>query len=161
MGFRYRDKYRGSVWAAEIIAAYQKAFNIPWWRMLLSTIATALGVGGIFRLADATYERITDEDEQYILAFLEKDKTDLEKYVDTKFDCDDFEARLIGAVHKDPELAAKPIFSTWVEWWEDGVRKGHALLSYVKDGIVKMVEPQDDNVYDVPWKKWQLSLVKG
>ena len=161
MYIRERDKYKGSIWAAEIIAAYQKAFNIPWWRMAISTIATALGVGGIFRLADMTYEEMTDEDEEYFICdFLAKDLTDLETYVNVKFDCDNFEARLMGLIQCDLKLAAKPIYSTWVEYWENGIRKGHALLSYYKAGVVRTVEPQNDKVY-VPLSKYQLSLVKG
>lgn len=160
MHFSYRKTDRGIVLAPEIIEAYRKAFNIPWWRMLLSSLATIFGIGGIFRLADASYQEMTNEDEQYFLAFLEKDKTDLEKYVDSDFDCDDFEFRLMGEVHKDPKLVAKPIYITWVSWETPQGRVGHAVKSYYKDGQIKIVEPQNDDIYNVP-PAWRLDLLCG
>ena len=176
---RFRNTDRGTIQAAEIIAAYQEAFNIPWWRLLLSTLATALGIGGIFRLADASYREMTDAGEQRLFALLEKDKTDLEHYVAEDFDCDDFTFRLMGAIHTDPELCAMPIFITWVSWltagswvgrlWQrfkrfvTGDRAGHAVLSYYKTGIVcivKIAEPQNDGIYPVP-ESWRLDLLCG
>ena len=173
---RYRNKARGTVDATEIITAYQEAFNISWWSLLLSTIAQFLGIGGIFRLADASYREMTEADEQHFLIFLESDKTDLEKYVAEDFDCDDFTFRLYGELHKDPELAAMPIFITWVSWetpgswfkraWArlkafvTGQRAGHAVLSYYKGAIVKYVEPQNDGIYSIP-ERWRLDLLCG
>lgn len=173
---RRRQKVRGAVNVADILTAYQEAFNIPWWRMLLSTLATTLGIGGIFRLADASYREMTDEDEQRFFEFLKKDKTDQEQYVAEDFDCDDFEFRLHGEVHKDLAFAAMPIFITWVSWevtgnwfkraWTrlkyfvTGARAGHAVKSYYKGGIVKIVEPQNDDVYYVP-TNWRLDLLCG
>jgi len=153
MGFRYREKYRGSVWAGEIIEAYQKAFNIPWWRMLLSTLATIFGIGGIFRLADATYREI---DEGALGRFLEKDKTDLEQWVAEDFDCDDHTFRLMGRFHQDRRTAAMPIYITWVMTSQGG----HAVLSYCYKGIVHIIEPQKDWIYDVP-HDWKLMLLNG
>ena len=157
---RYRQTNRGTLPAAEIVLAYQQAFNIPWWRMLLSGLATLLHIGGIFQITDEFYEVMTDELEQYFLAFLAKDKTDLELYIDVKFDCDDFHFRLMGAIHMDKKLVALPIFETSVEWTTNDKRIGHALLSYVKNGKVHMVEPQSDEVYP-PKAKYQLNLVHG
>ena len=86
--FKRRQPNRGKVQAADIIATYREAFNIPWWRMLLSSLATLLGIGGIFRLADASYREITDAGELRFFMLLEKDKTDLEHYVVGDFDCE-------------------------------------------------------------------------
>ena len=160
MEYRYRETIRGSVDVADILTAYTKAFHISQWRLILSTIAMALGVGGIFRLADASYREMTDEDEQRFFEFLKKDKTDLEKYIAEDFDCDDFEFRLHGEVHKDPAFAAMPIFITWVSWNTEQGRVGHAVKSYYKDGIVKIVEPQNDRIFDVP-ESWQLDMLCG
>jgi hypothetical protein len=173
---KHRNTVRGTVNAADIIVAYQQAFNISEWRLLLSTLATALGVGGIFRLADASYLEMTDEDEQRLFDFLKKDKTDSEQYIAEDFDCDDFEFRLHGELHKDLDFAAMPIFITWVSWeitgswlkrvWSRlkffvaGQRVGHAVMSYYKDGKVKITEPQNDAVYNVP-PDWSLDLLCG
>ena len=124
---------------------------------MLSTLATIFGIGGIFRLADATYREI---DEGALGRFLEKDKTDLEQWVAEDFDCDDHEFRLHGAVHTDRYLAAMPIFITWVSWIQDGQRVGHAVMSYYNDGVVKIVEPQNDDIYSVP-SKYRLDLLCG
>ena len=172
-----RQSVRGTISAAEIIAAYQEAFNIPWWTLALSTLATALGIGGIFRLADEYYAEM---DEEAFEQFLENDKTDLEQYKHLEFDCDDFEFRLHGAVHMDRYLAAMPIFITWVSWeivsspvkgfwgrvWQRfkhfvaGQRAGHAVKSYYCKGEVKIVEPQNDDIYAVPGS-WRLDLLCG
>ena len=160
MNFRHRQTNRGTVSAADIIAAYQQAFNISWWRMLLSTVATILGIGGIFRLADASYREIDDAGEQRFFMLLEKDKTDLEQYVVGDFDCDDFTFRLYGEIHKDLEFAAMPIYITWVSWDTPDGRTGHAAISYYKDGVVKIVEPQNDDIYSVPIH-WRLDMLCG
>lgn len=162
MQYKYRQTVRGTISAAEIIAAYTEAFHIPWWRMVLSTLAALFGIGGIFRLADQYYQEM---DEEAFEEFLKKDKTDLEKWVAEDFDCDDHEFRLHGAVHTDRYLAAMPIFITWVSWettaswlsriWQrlkrfvTGQRAGHAVMSYYKAGIVKIVEPQNDEIYQL------------
>lgn len=158
--YRYRNTNRGKLTAGEIKQGYIKAFRIPRWRVLLSDVASLLGVGGIFRLADKTYREMTDEDEQRFLEFLETDKTDLEKWVAEDFDCDDFEFRLMGEVHKDKDFAAMPIFITWVRYWKGGRRYGHAVKSYYKDGIVRIVQPQNDWVLDVPGS-WRLNMLCG
>jgi len=157
---RYRQTDRGTVQAADIIAAYQAAFNIPWWRLLLSTLATALRVGGIFQLADASYREMTDDEERRLYGFLEQDKTNLEYYVDGDFDCDDFGFRLHGALHIDLAFAAMPIFITWVSWETSEGTVGHAVLTYYKAGKIKYIEPQNDIIKPIP-EDWQLNLLCG
>ena len=70
--------------------------------------------------------------------------------------CDDFAFRLMGVFHQDLRTAAMPIFITWVSMPEGG----HAVLSYYKHGQVKIIEPQNDDIYDVP-KEWGLMLLCG
>ena len=142
-----RNTVRGTISAAEIITAYKKAFNMSWWQVLLSTLQ------GVFKLADQYYQVA---DESIILGILEKDKTDLEKYVAEDFDCDDFAFRLMGVFHQDKRTVAMPIFITWVSMPEGG----HAVLSYYKNGKVHIIEPQNDEVYFVP-KEWSLMLLCG
>lgn len=154
---RNRNTVRGTISTADIIIAYQEAFRIPLWKLVLDTIARLFGVGSIFQLADQYYQEL---DEELLFNFLEQDKTDLEKYVAEDFDCDDFTFRLYGLLHMDLRLAAMPIFITWVSWTKNGQRYGHAVLSYYKDGEVHIIEPQNDEVYSVP-KEWSLILVCG
>jgi len=170
---RPRQKVRGGIGASEVIAAYQEAFNISPWRLLLDTIARAFGAGSIFQLADQSYAEV---DEGVISEILDRDKTDLEQYKAEDFDCDDFAFCLMGVFHQDRRTAAMPIFITWVSWeivgswfkrvwlriksFVTGQRVGHAVLSYYKDGIVKIVEPQNDGIYPVP-EDWRLDLLCG
>lgn len=176
MNIRHRNPNRGTVSAGEIITAYTEAFNIPWWRLLLSTLATALGIGGIFQLADASYGEMTDEEELRLYGFLEQDKTNLEHYVAEDFDCDDFTFRLFGALHTDLAFAAMPIYITWVsweitgnwfkrvwtriKWFVTGQTAGHAVLSYYKASKVRYIEPQNDIIKPIP-EDWQLRLLCG
>ena len=147
-----RSTVRGSVNAADIITAYQTAFGVSLWALILDTIGKLFG-GGLFHLADQYYQ---EADEAVILGVLERDKTDLEKYVAEDFDCDDHTFRLMGAFHQDRRTAAIPIFITWVSMPEGG----HAVLSYYKNGKVHIIEPQNDEVYFVP-KEWSLMLLCG
>jgi len=157
---QFRRRNRGDLTYQEIKRAYIKAFHIPPWRVVLSDIATLLSVGGIFRFADATYRAMTDQDEQRLFAFLERDETNLERYQHPDFDCDDFEFRLHGALHQDRDFAAMPIFILWVSWALEVGRAGHALGTYYKDGEVKTIEPQNDKV-GLPHDYWRLDLLCG
>lgn len=148
---RYRNAVRGTISSSTIMEAYQKAFGMSWWELLLNSFR------GVFKFADQYYQEL---DEELLLSFLKHDKTDLEKYVAEDFDCDDFTFRLYGLLHMDSRLAAMPIFITWVSWTSNGQRYGHAVISYYKDGIVKIVEPQNDFVFSIP-KEWQLDLLCG
>ena len=141
----------GTIYCGDIIAAYQEAFGMTWWQGLLSAF------NGTFKMADAYYQRA---DTGIILDVLGKDKTDLEKYKAEDFDCDDFAFRLMGVFHSDPRTVAMPIFITWVEWYQDNQRYGHAVLSYYCKGIVYIIEPQNDNVFLVP-DGWSLNLLCG
>ena len=153
MKIRLRKTVRGTVSASEIITAYQEAFGLPWWRIILDSALKLLHLGGVFQLADATYQ---ETDEALIKEILDKDKTDLEQYVAEDFDCDDFTFRLMGVFHQDPRTAAMPIFITWVVTSQGG----HAVLSYYAKGEVQVIEPQKDWVYDVPFD-WKLMLLCG
>ena len=176
---RPRQTVRGGLSASEVITAYQEAFNIAWWRTIVDLLLRLFGFGGVFQLADASYRELDDDGEQRLLGLLERDKTDLEEYKAEDFDCDDFTFRLMGEIHKDPVLCAMPIFITWVSWltagswigrlWQrfkrfvTGQRAGHAVISYYKTGvvsIVKIAEPQNDDIYPVP-EGWRLDLLCG
>jgi hypothetical protein len=87
---------------------------------------------------------------------LDADQGDKEDYETEWYDCDDFAFRLMGIFHCDREAAAMPIFITWVLLPEGG----HAVLSYYKDGEVKIIEPQTDQVFLVP-EDWTLMLLCG
>lgn len=143
-----RKTVRAGANSAEIISAYQKAFGMSWWQSLLSMLQ------GVFKMADQNYDVANDE---LIRQILTQDETDLEKYRAEQFDCDDFAFRLMGVFHQDLRTAAMPIFITWVGM-PDGY--GHAVLSYYKDGIVKIIEPQNDDIYAVP-NSWSLLLLVG
>ena len=171
-----RKSVRGTINAADIMAAYQEAFHIPQWKIVLDSIARLLGLGSIFQFADQYYQ---EADEVMLNEILEEDKTDLEQYKAEDFDCDDFAFRLMGVFHQDSRTVAMPIFITWVSWhvaksrlgrlWENikrfvtGETVGHAVISYYKDGkvnIVKIIEPQNDEIYEVPGD-WSLMLLCG
>jgi hypothetical protein len=143
-----RKAIRAGVNASDIITTYQQAFNMSWWQALLSLFQ------GVFKMADQSYDAA---DEAIIQEILDKDKTELEEYRAEQFDCDDFAFRLMGVMHQDLRTAAMPIFITWVGM-PDGF--GHAVLSYYKDGKVKIIEPQNDDIYSVP-KEWSLLLLCG
>ena len=70
--------------------------------------------------------------------------------------CDDFAFSLMGVFHDNKDTAAMPIFITWVSMPEGG----HAVISYCKDGVVRIIEPQTDEIYDVP-DEWKLMLLCG
>lgn len=148
-----RNTVRGPVNAADIITAYQEAFGVSIWTLIFDTIAKLFGGGGTFHLADQSY---AVADEGIIFDILAKDLTNLERYVAEYFDCDDHTFRLMGAFHQDRRTAAMPIFICWVSMPEGG----HAVLSYYKHGQVKIIEPQNDDIYDVP-KEWGLMLLCG
>ena len=143
-----RKTIRAGVNSADIVTAYQEAFHMSWWQSLLSLFQ------GVFKMADQDYN---EADEGLIRSILEQDKTELEQYQAEEFDCDDFAFRLMGVFHQDLRTAAMPIFITWVGM-PDGF--GHAVLSYYIDGIVKIIEPQNDDIYSVP-SEWSLLLLCG
>jgi hypothetical protein len=143
-----RNTIRAGANSTDIVAAYQQAFGMSWWQSLLAMFQ------GVFKMADQSYD---EADEGAIQEILSKDLTDLEKYKAEQFDCDDFAFRLMGVFHQDLRTAAMPIFITWVGM-PDGY--GHAVLSYYCKGSVKIIEPQNDDVYSVP-KEWSLLLLCG
>ena len=141
----------GTIPSAEIVLAYKEAFGMSWWQSLLSLF------NGTFKMADAYYQ---EADHDSILTVLEADRADTIKYIREDFDCDDFAFMLMGAFHNDERTAAMPIFITWVEWYTDEQRYGHAVLSYYCKGIVNIIEPQNDNVFLVP-DDWSLTVLMG
>ena len=157
-----RQSVKGTIGAAEIIAAYQDAFHVSWFKVVADLIARFLGLGSIFQLADAYYGEIDDAVEERLIDFLTHDKTDLVHYKAEEHDCDDFAFRLMGLLHTDPVLCAIPVFITWVSWVENGQRLGHAVLSYYKSsvGVVKGIEPQNDRIF-IPPNGWRLDLLCG
>jgi len=136
---------------SEIQAAYNRVFTVKWWERLFCITC--------FRFADAEYKAVDIDKLQRVL---EKDKTDQMIYTvdeDGKplewFDCDNFTAALEGALHKDYDTAAMPIFRTYV------LSTQHALLTFYCDGEIFAIEPQTDEIYWVPEGEWELSLVCG
>ncbi|GAG32204.1 unnamed protein product [marine sediment metagenome] len=141
----------GAIFAGDIIAAYKEAFGMSWWQLLISTL------NGTFKMADPYYQ---EADEDIILEVLKTDHTERVKYVLHDNDCDDRTFRLMGVYHIDDRTVAYPIFITWVEYYRDGKRYGHAVLTYLYKGKVRYIEPQNDNVLPIP-DDWSLTLLCG
>lgn len=135
--------------AGEIEAAYREAFNLrfSFWSWLFKL------VGNNIYLADAYYQ---EADPGYIDLIVDADQGDKEEYDLETFDCDDFAFRLMGVFHMDRETAAMPIFITWVSF----PGGAHAVLSYYYDGEVRIIEPQNDEVFPVP-EDWSLLVLIG
>ena len=112
---------------------------MSWWQSFLSLFGT-------FKMADAYYH---EADEGVIKEILKKDLADRKPYIIEDYDCDDSTFEVMGVFHQDKRACCMPIFITWVEWYENGNRYGHALLSYFIGGIVKMIEPQTDGICTV------------
>jgi len=148
-----RKTVRGDIPSAEIKAAYQKAFHIAGEGWLHNLLQLFFDIRSVFNFADACYK---EADEELIQVILDADLGDKEEYETEWYDCDDFAFRLIGIFHCDRDAAAMPIFITWVLLPEGG----HAVLSYYKDGQVKIIEPQTDQVFPVP-EDWSLMLLCG
>ena len=104
--------------------------------------------------ADGKYD---DVDESAIMAVVNSDRTDEVPYEAEFFDCDDFSYSLMGALHKDARTARMPVFLTWVRL-ADGFY--HAVVSYPIGDGVKIIEPQNDFIFDLP-DCWKLNLLCG
>ena len=141
----------GTIPSADIVLAYKKAFGMSWWQSLISLFS------GTFKLADPYYQ---EADEDIILEVLKNDHTERVKYVLHDNDCDDRTFRLMGVYHIDDRTVAYPIFITWVEYYRNGKRYGHAVLSYLYKGKVRYIEPQNDNVLPIP-DDWTLTVLMG
>jgi hypothetical protein len=148
-----RKTVRGDIPSSEIKAAYQKAFHIAGEGWLQNLLRLFYDIRSVFNFADAYYK---EADEELIQMILDADQGDKEEYETEWYDCDDFTFRLMGILHCDKEAAAMPIFIIWVSIPEGG----HAVLSYYKDGQVKIIEPQTDQIFPVP-KDWSLMLLCG
>ena len=148
-----RNVVKGDIPLSVIKIAYQEAFHITnkdWFRNFLRLF---FNVGSVFNFADLYYK---EADEELIQMILDADQGDKEEYVAEWYDCDDFAFRLMGIFHCDREAASMPIFITWVL----SQQGGHAVLSYYKDGKVKIIEPQTDQIFSVP-ENWTLILLCG
>ena len=145
---RLRNQIRGTLPASEIQKAYEKVFGkVGWWQRLFQ--------GQPYQFADQYYQPVN---ETLIKLILDNDNTNLQHYVSEDFDCDDFTFRLMGIFSQNTETAAMPIFIIWL-LLPDG--QGHAMISYVtNNGIVKLIEPQNDQIFSVP-KDWKLMLLVG
>lgn len=141
--------------SAEIQSAYEKAFNVSlpglWTRLMYAFVGQDWD--SPFEFADAEYD---EADEELIQMIVEADIGEQEEYEAEEFDCDDFAFSLMGTFHKDREAAAFPIFITWVSTPQGG----HAVLSYYSEGEVKIIEPQNDEIFNVP-SDWGLMLLCG
>lgn len=148
-----RKTVKGNIPSSEIKAAYQKAFHIAGEGWLQNLLRLFCDIRSVFNFADQYYK---EADEELIQMILDADQGDKEEYETEWYDCDDFAFRLMGIFHCDREAAAMPIFITWVSIPEGG----HAVLTYYKDGQVKIIEPQTDQIFPVP-EDWFLMLLCG
>ena len=141
----------GTLTAWQVMQGYRKDFGMNWlvflWKMLR----------GCFFMADALYK---PADPALILEILRQDKTDREKYEKEFHDCDDFTYRLMGVLHENRQVAAMPIFITFVEWYTEGERYGHAVVSFYHEGFVYIIEPQNDRICSVP-SNYSLNMICG
>lgn len=142
---RRRIRTDGSITANEIIKIYKSTFGVQWWQTLFGYVS--------IELADQTYFPV---DINKLKEVVKKDNTELQQYSLEDYDCDDFAFSLMGALHRDRETACMPIFITWV----NTPQGGHALLSFYRDGAIYMLEPQNDQIFNVP-PDWSLILVCG
>lgn len=147
-----RQAVRGEIPYTEIESAYRKAFSLDD-NAFLQLLMRIFRIPSPFQFADAYY---AEADEELIQMIIDADWGDQEEYEAEGFDCDDFAFALMGVFHQNRETAAMPIFITWVSMPEGG----HAVLSYYKDGEVKIIEPQTDQLYSVP-STWDLMLLCG
>jgi len=141
----------GVIPASEIVIVYQQEFRMNWLRKAWSL------VDGTFKLADEYYQ---PADRDIIMSVVAQDLTDKVEYREVDFDCDDSAFSLMGALHKDLRTACMPIFITWVEYYEDGKRYGHAVVSFYEEGRVYIIEPQNDNLFLVP-EYYRLNMICG
>lgn len=136
---------RGPITQSELKSAYKKTFGVSWWQEIFGLVD--------FKFADQTY---AEADLEEMNKVIEKDQTDKQEWVSEDFDCDDHAFSLMGAFHHNRETAAMPIFITWVST----PLGGHAVLSFYKEGKVQIIEPQTDEIFDVPGN-WGLILLCG
>jgi len=148
-----RKTVKGNISSSEIKAAYQEAFHLAGEGWLQNLLRLFCDIRSVFNFADQYYR---EADEKLIGLILDADLGDKEDYETEWYDCDDFAFRLMGIFHCDKKCASMPIFITWVAMLEGG----HAVLSYYKDGEVKIIEPQTDQVFPVP-EDWSLMLLCG
>ena len=142
-----RNVGEGEISYVDVVTAYINDFQMNWWQSLIASLRA-------FQLADQQYKEV---DEELVRMILDADVGDREDYEAEWYDCDDFAFNLMGIFHQNKETAAMPIFITWVQMPEGG----HAVLSYIDFiGKVRIIEPQNDEVYSVP-KGWVLSLLCG
>jgi len=144
----------GEIHYTEIIDAYRAAFGMNWFTYLIALLT------GKFQLENEYYKAIDDEGEELIQMILDADQGDKEEWVLDWYDCGAFTFRLMGVFHQNRETAAMPIYILWAIWKEHGQRVGHAVISYLKDGVVKIIEPQNDEIYMLPFE-WLLHLLCG
>ena len=125
--------------------AYEIAFEVKWWHTLVGLAH--------FEFDDEEYVAPELEEIEKVLA---ADQGDKEQYVANDFDCDDFSYALMGAFHKNRMTAAMPIFITKVLTPQGG----HALISFYHKDTVTLIEPQTDQLFEVP-PGWALMSLTG
>lgn len=135
----------GAIPSEDIIEAYKKAFKIT--TNMLNEKRTC------FHISDESYKPI---DMEKLKQFLKDDPCNLQEYNLHDYDCDDFSFALMGALHMNREMAACPFFITWA----DTPKGGHAVLTFYYDGEVKIIEPQTDEIFDIP-EGWTLWMMEG
>jgi hypothetical protein len=112
--------------------------------VLSAAIASDFGPvcsGGAIFLSDGFYFLYPDKD---ILKVLSEDLTDLQMWISTYFDCDDFAQVVAGLVNQ--QLKGAPFGTLWFK----GPKIYHAINCFysLEQKKMKVVEPQTDKIYD-------------
>lgn len=112
--------------------------------VLSAAIASDFGPvcsGGAIFLSDGFYFLYPDKD---IVKVLSEDLTDLQMWISTYFDCDDFAQVVAGLVNQ--QLKGIPFGTLWFK----GPNIYHAINCFysLEQKKMKVVEPQTDKIYD-------------
>lgn len=108
--------------------------------------------GGAVYLSDGFYFLYPDKD---VIKVLGEDLTDLQMWINTYFDCDDFAQVVAGVVNQ--QLKGIPFGTLWFK----GSGIYHAVNCYYSKDQRKMkvVEPQTDGIYNFDKSKYCPMLV--
>jgi len=140
----------GEITPAEIKEAYSATFKVSWWKKWLSIYGL-----GVFHLTNLNYNKLNWDEVAEIIAIDQTEQMEW-VYANKKYTCADFAYSLMGVFHKYATTAGMPIFITWVAMPEGG----HGVLSFYYKGKVYVIEPQTDEIFDVP-PDWRLRLLNG
>jgi hypothetical protein len=122
---------------------------------LLQAIANDFGApcsGGKIFLSDAFYFMYSTREIQKVLS---EDLTDVQMWINTYFDCDDFAQVVAGVINQ--QLKGIPFGTLWFK----GPGIYHAVNCFysLEEKKMKVVEPQTDHIYNFNKKKYCPMLV--